>query len=519
MSDSVKPMVLIILDGWGHREQSQYNPTKNAHLPTLNYLFTHYPCTYLEASGRAVGLPKGQIGNSEVGHLHLGAGREVPQDLTRISDAVANSSFKKNPAFDQAIALAKKNNSTIHIMGLVSPGGVHSHVDQIMALIKLLGEQGVQQCLHAFLDGRDVPPRSAKNSLEQIEKLFQKLGTGQIASIIGRYYAMDRDNRWERTQIAYDLLTLGQAKYSAASAVEGLAAAYARNENDEFVQATLIHSSGGQPTILKDGDIVIFMNFRADRARQLCFALTDPQFNRFTRAKFPKLAAFITLTEYSPELQATVAYPPLSLNNTLGEFLSQQGLTQLRIAETEKYAHVTYFLNGGNETPFANEDRVLIPSPKVPTYDLKPEMSAIELTDKLVSAIANKNYDVIICNYANPDMVGHTGVESAANSAVETIDQCILRIWESLKKVGGELLLTSDHGNVELMFDEKNHQPHTAHTTNLVPFLYVGRTAKWRSVDNPSLMDVAPTLIYLLGLAKPQEMTGRNLLVLEQPAY
>jgi 2,3-bisphosphoglycerate-independent phosphoglycerate mutase len=513
MSTRPKPVALIILDGWGYRENSQHNPTKNAQTPTINYLFQHYPWTLLQASGRAVGLPDGQIGNSEVGHLHIGAGREVPQDLTRISDSVANGDFKHNPVLLSAIQYAKINQSRVHILGLLSPGGVHSHESHILGLIELLHQQGIsQQYLHAFLDGRDVPPRSAEKSLEAAENLYHQLGGGRVASLIGRYFAMDRDNRWDRIQIAYDLLTSGIAKFNAKTAVEGLRAAYARNENDEFVQATLICPEGSTPVTIQDKDVVIFMNFRADRARQLCFALTDPEFNAFQRKYFPQIGFFVTLTEYSQNLQSQVAYPPLSLKNTLGEFLAKQGLRQLRIAETEKYAHVTYFLNGGNEVPFPQEERILIPSPKVPTYDLKPAMSAVELTDRLVEVILKGAYDVIICNYANPDMVGHTGVEAAANEAVEVIDQCLQRIYESLKTQGGEMLITADHGNVEEMYDEKHHQPHTAHTTNLVPFLYVGRKAKWRHISNPSLMDVAPTLLYLLGLTPPVEMKGKNLL-------
>lgn len=514
---SPKPMVLIILDGWGYRESNEHNPTKNAHIPTLDYLFKHYPCTLLEASGRAVGLPEGQIGNSEVGHLHIGSGRQVPQDLTRINDAINDASFTQNPVLLSAILEAKRHNSAVHILGLLSPGGVHSHENHIIALMDLLNKHGIsRQYLHAFLDGRDVSPRSALASLTKIEQRYPSLGGSPIASLIGRYYAMDRDHRWERTQIAYDLLTAGRAQYTATSAVAGLEAAYARHESDEFVQATTIHAEGAAPITIKDGDTVIFMNFRADRARQLSFALTDPHFTEFKRAIMPKIRNFMTLTEYTPDLKAHVIYPPLSLKNTLGEFLADQGLRQCRLAETEKYAHVTYFLNGGNETPFCNETRILVPSPRVATYDLKPEMSAIELTDRLVETIEKGSYDVIVCNYANPDMLGHTGVEAAANQAVEVIDQCIQRVVDSLKKVGGELLLTSDHGNVEVMFDEKNQQPHTAHTTNRVPLLYVGRAATWAPVDNPSLMDVAPTFLYLMGLQPPPEMTGKILLRLKR---
>lgn len=510
-----KPMVLIILDGWGYRESSEHNPIKLATTPHIDKLFSQYPWTLLEASGKAVGLPVGQIGNSEVGHLHIGAGRPVPQDLTRINDAVEDGSFKKNPHFLAAIAAAKKNDATIHILGLVSPGGVHSQENQIQTLIQLLVEQGVKKhYLHAFLDGRDVPPQSAKPSLEKIEKLYRESGSGQIASIIGRYFAMDRDHRWDRTEKAYNLLTLGEAPYTAVTAVAGLEAAYARKEKDEFVQATTIHAADANPITLNDGDIIIFMNFRADRARQLSYAFTDPNFSSFKRKVTPKLNQYITLTQYASDLNAIVAYSPLSLKNTLGEYLSSQGLTQLRLAETEKYAHVTYFLNGGNEMPFPNESRHLIPSPKVPTYDLKPEMSAVELTDSFVEAIVSQSYDVIICNYANPDMIGHTGIETAAIKAVEVIDSCLGRIMEALEKVDGEALITADHGNIEEIYNEDIHQAHTAHTVNKVPLIYFGRAAKWLPVQNPNLQDVAPTLLYLIDLKEPQEMTGKNLLKL-----
>lgn len=517
MSISPKPMVLIILDGWGHCENGQHNPIKVASTPTFNDLYAHYPWTLLQASGSAVGLPDGQMGNSEVGHLHIGSGRKVPQDLPRINDAIQNSSFNNNPMFLQAIQKAKQNGSAIHILGLVSPGGVHSHENHIIALIELIAKHGIErQYLHAFLDGRDVPPRSAQISITRIEQLYQQLGRGQIASLIGRYYAMDRDQRWERTQIAYQLLTEGKAKYVASTASAGLENAYARGENDEFVQATSIHAIDAPAVAIENGDVVIFMNFRADRARQLSFALTEPNFNGFKREVKPALSEFITATEYASNLNALVAYPPISMKNTLGEFLSTQGLKQLRIAETEKYAHVTYFLNGGNEVAFANEARILIPSPKVATYDLQPEMSAIELTNQIVAAIEGSEFDVIICNYANPDMVGHTGVEMAAKKAVEVIDHCMSRLKASLQKVGGEALITADHGNIEQIYDEKTQQPHTAHTTNLVPLIYIGRAAQWQQVSNPSLDDVAPTLLYLMGLKPPVEMTGTNLLQLKE---
>ncbi len=396
---------------------------------------------------------------------------------------------------------------------MVSSGGVHSLDNHIAALIKLIASHGIKRhYLHAFLDGRDVPPQSAASSLAKIQRLYETLSSGNIASLIGRYYAMDRDNRWNRIQIAYDLLTQGKAIYSAPTALDGLKAAYERQETDEFVSATTIHLPNTLPTTIEDGDIVIFMNFRADRARQLCYALTDAQFTHFKREKFPFINRLVTLTEYTPKLTPYVAYPTPVLKNTLGEFLAVQGLRQLRLAETEKYAHVTYFLNGGQEKPFANEERILVPSPKVATYDLQPEMSAFELTDRLIAAIESKAYAVIICNYANADMIGHTGIETAAKKAVEVIDICLKRVLEVLQKNGGEALITADHGNIEEIYDAINQQPHTAHTTNLVPFIYIGRPAQWDSVTTPSLDDVAPTLLYLLGLTSPPEMTGKNLL-------
>ncbi len=506
-----KPIALIILDGWGHREESAHNPIQNAPTPAIDTLLTEYPHTLLQASGKAVGLPEGQMGNSEVGHLHIGGGRKVPQDLTRINNEIKSGEFAQNPVLLEAIKKAKKKKAAIHILGLISPGGVHSHEDQIKALIELISQHGIKNnYLHAFLDGRDTPPRSAKTSLEQITQLYTQLIGGQVASITGRYYAMDRDKRWERIAKAYALLTEGASDFHANTAVDALEMAYTRDENDEFVSPTTICADNDKPITINKGDIVIFMNFRADRARQLTQALTDKKFNSFKRHVFPKIREFITLTQYAKEIKAEVAYPPLHLINTLGEYIASQGLTQLRIAETEKYAHVTYFLNGGNEVPFENEDRTLIPSPKVATYDLQPEMSATELTDKLTAAIESQQYDVIICNYANPDMVGHTGKEEAANEAVHVIDGCMMRVLESLNIAGGEMLLTSDHGNVETMYDEQTGQPHTAHTNNLVPLLYVGRQAHF--IGQGALDDVAPTMCYLLNLPQPEEMTGHNLL-------
>ncbi len=507
-----KPIVLIILDGWGYTTETNHNPLRNVNTPCFDHLFAQYPHTLLQASGEAVGLPKGQMGNSEVGHLHIGSGRKVPQDLTRIDKAIKDGEFYKNTALLSAIETAKNNDKAVHILGLLSPGGVHSHESQLAAMIEMVHQQGVKKnYLHALLDGRDTPPRSALPSIEMISSLYQKLGSGQIASVVGRYYAMDRDKRWERTEKAYNLLTAGIAEYHSATAADALKQAYAHDENDEFVKPCSIHAADQNAITIEDGDVVIFMNFRADRARQLCYALTENEFKGFKRNVFPKIASLTTLTQYASDLEANVAFPPLQLHNTLGEYLATHGLTQLRIAETEKYAHVTYFLNGGAETPFSGEDRLMIPSPKVATYDLQPEMSALELTDKLINAITSKEYDVIICNYANPDMVGHTGNELAANHAVTVIDQCMQRIVDCLDEVGGEALVTADHGNIECMYNPETQQPHTAHTSNLVPLLYVGHQGHFNSKEG-ALDDIAPTLLHLLGFTPPQEMTGHNLL-------
>lgn len=512
-----KPIALIILDGWGERSEQTNNPTKNVKTPTIDALYRDYPHISLEASGQAVGLPDGQMGNSEVGHLHLGAGRKLPQDLVRINNAIENNELSKNPVLIDAIKTAKNKQSAIHVIGLLSPGGVHSHEDQLYALIKLIGANGIQKnYLHALLDGRDTPPCSAKNSLKRFDDLFKTLPGGKIASLIGRYYGMDRDKRWDRIQKAYDLLTLGASEYKAKTAEEALSLAYARNETDEFVIPTMITSDGTATTIQND-DVVIFMNFRADRARQLTQAFVEDNFTGFSRKERPKLSAFVTLTQYIEHPDLSVAFPPLSIKNTLGEYIANHGLSQLRIAETEKYAHVTYFFNGGLEPPFPNEDRLLIPSPKVATYDLQPEMSAYALTDQLIEAIESEKYDLIICNYANPDMVGHTGKTAAAEKAVHVIDQCLSRVLNALSSLGGEACITADHGNIEQMYDDKHEQPHTAHTTNLVPFIYVGRPAKATQAIG-ALDDVAPTVLYLLGLTQPTDMTGNVLLQLEKMA-
>lgn len=510
-----QPLVLIILDGFGNRPEQENNAVAQANTPFLDSLMQSSTHTLISGSGCDVGLPAGQMGNSEVGHLNIGCGRVVQQDFTRISSAIDQGEFAKNPVFVEAMNKAKNNGKAVHVLGLLSPGGVHSHEDHIAALFACAAAQGLQNIyMHAFLDGRDTPPRSAKPSLEKLEAKMQQAGVGRIASLIGRYYAMDRDNRWERVECAYNLLTQGKALRTAPSAVMGLEAAYAAGEDDEFVQATSIHTEDEKAITIAEGDVVIFMNYRADRAREITRALSDNHFTGFKRAVYPQLTELVSLTQYDAKFkQVTAAYPPLQHANCLGEVLSQHNLKQLRIAETEKYAHVTFFFNGGVEQPFAGEDRELIPSPKVATYDLQPEMSAPELTDKLVAAINSKNYAAIICNYANPDMVGHTGNLAATIKAIEAIDQCLEKVVTAAKAVGGEVLITADHGNAEKMFDEKTGQAHTAHTSDPVPFIYVGRNASICKTDG-ALADIAPTMLYLLGIDKPVEMSGEKILEL-----
>jgi 2,3-bisphosphoglycerate-independent phosphoglycerate mutase len=506
MSDK-QTRALLIFDGFGHRTDGADNAINQARTPCLNQLWDHYPHTLLAASGSAVGLPDGQMGNSEVGHLNLGAGRVVYQDLTRIDQAIESGAFSTNAVLCESIDQAIANDKAIHILGLLSPGGVHSHEQQLFAMIQLAASRGATKLYcHAILDGRDTPPKSALSSLEKLDDVFTDCSNGRTASIIGRFYAMDRDQRWERIEPAYQLYTQASSPFKADSATDALNAAYARGESDEFVQATSI----GDAVSFQDGDAVFFMNFRADRARQLTRSLTALDFNGFKRNVTPKVN-FVCLTEYDANFKTPVAFKPLSLANTLGEVLSTQGKTQLRLAETEKYAHVTFFFNGGVETPFEGETRKLVASPKVKTYDLKPDMSADELTDRLIDAIESKQYDVIICNYANADMVGHTGDMAATITAIETLDRCTDRIVSTLKQCGGEALITADHGNADVMFDEMTGQAHTAHTTNPVPLMYIGNQAT-AFKSQGALSDVAPTLLALLGLDKPKEMTGENLL-------
>ncbi len=502
-----KPLVLCILDGWGYRQDTQFNAIAQANTPNWDRLLTTASCGFLNTSGLAVGLPEGQMGNSEVGHMNIGAGRVVYQELTRISKSIADGDFFDNPVLVQAIDQAVQQDKAVHVMGLLSPGGVHSLDEHIIAALTLAAQRGAKRIyLHAFLDGRDMPPRSAQASIEKIEQTFEQLKVGRIATVVGRYYAMDRDKRWERTQAAYDLLTQGVALHQVDNALAGLAEAYARGENDEFVGATCI----GQAVPMVDGDSLLFMNFRADRARQISYPFVDDDFSGFVRATRPKLSHYVCLTHYQDSIQAPVAFKPSNLKNGLGEVLAAHGKTQLRCAETEKYPHVTFFFNGGRETVFEGEDRILVPSPKVATYDLQPEMSAPEVTKQLVNAVNSGLYDVIICNYANPDMVGHTGVFEAVVKAIEAVDTGLGQLVEAVQAAGGELLITADHGNAELTWDEQADQPHTAHTTGPVPLLYVGRQAALR--NGGALCDLAPTMLHLLGLAIPPEMTGNSLI-------
>lgn len=509
---SRKTSLLLILDGWGHREETEYNAIHAADSPNWDRLWQDRAHTLVDTSGLSVGLPAGQMGNSEVGHMNLGAGRVVYQSLTRIDKDIESGDFDENPVLTAAIDRAVQSDTALHVFGLLSPGGIHSHEDQIIAMLELALRRGAETLyLHAFLDGRDTPPRSAEASLLRAEKLLRDSGKGRIASIVGRFYAMDRDQRWDRVQPAYELLTEGKAEFTHADSRSALQAAYARDEDDEFVQATKIQAEDDPDALIGDGDVVVFMNFRADRAREITRAFVDDDFDGFERRERPLLGEFVMLTEYAADIDAACAYPPEKLDNVFGAYLASQGKTQLRIAETEKYAHVTFFFNGGREEPFENEDRELIPSPKVKTYDLQPEMSAVELTDKLVEAIESGRYDAIICNYANGDMVGHTGDFEASVKAVEAVDRCLGRIVSAIESNGGNLLVTADHGNVEMMVDPKTGQPLTSHTNGPVPLVYVGG-GELEFRGEGSLCDLAPTMLFLMGLEVPKEMTGQVLL-------
>jgi len=499
-----RPVMLAILDGFGWREDKPDNAIRLAHMPNFDRLWATCPHALLRTSGLDVGLPEGQMGNSEVGHMNIGAGRVVMQELPRISLAATDGSLAKTPAMVALIAHLKQSGGTCHLMGLVSPGGVHSHQDHAVALARTLAAAGVPVAAHAFMDGRDTPPESGRDYLRAFQAALPE--GARIATVCGRYYAMDRDKRWDRVSKAYAALTEGEGT-AFANAAAAMDASYAAGVTDEFVIPTVIGGYKG----MRDGDGVLCFNFRADRVRELLGALTDPAFAGFPRSRLIHFAALAGLTQYSDELATRfdALFPPETLANTLGQVVSRAGLKQLRIAETEKYAHVTYFLNGGEETPNPGEDRIMVPSPKVATYDLQPEMSAPEVTDKVVAQIDSGKYDLIVLNFANPDMVGHTGILAAAIKAVETVDTCLGRILAAVQAQGGALLVTADHGNCELMRDEKTGEPYTAHTTNPVPVVLAGSSAK--SLHNGRLADIAPTLLALMGLPRPAEMTGRPL--------
>ncbi len=496
----------MILDGWGHSEAADDNAISLANTPCWDGLWLNAPHCLLETSGESVGLPAGQMGNSEVGHMNIGAGRIVYQDFTRVGKAIENGSFFSNPALCGGVDRAIASGGAVHVMGLLSPGGVHSHEDQFLATVRLAAQRGARRIfVHAFLDGRDTPPRSAGPSIDRMQALLDSLEHAAFGVVSGRYYAMDRDQRWPRVRLAYEALAGARAEHRAATAAEALQQAYGRGEGDEFVLPTVVD---GFPGIL-DGDAVLFVNFRADRARELTQAFVQQPFAGFPRTPL-NLAGFVCMTEYLAGLPVDVAFPSEALPEIMGEILARNGLSQLRIAETEKYAHVTFFLNGGREEPFAGEERILIPSPHVATYDLQPEMSAPEVAAALDGAIRSGRFDVIFCNLANPDMVGHTGSLAAATKAVEAVDDCLAVVCRALDETGGELLVTADHGNVEQMCDRMSGQAHTAHTTNRVPLVFAGREASM--AEHGSLRDIAPTMLYLLGLPQPQEMTGRALL-------
>ena len=504
-----KPLLLLILDGWGHRAETANNAIALAELPHWRRLLAEFPHTLVHTEGRFVGLPDGQMGNSEVGHMNIGAGRVVYQDLTRIDAAIEDGSFQSNAELLAACQAAISGNTTLHLMGLISPGGVHSHERHVLAMIAMAARLKVPRvAVHAFLDGRDTPPRSAEASLRLLASACVAAGNARIATVTGRYYAMDRDQRWERVQPAYVAITDAVSNYRFDDPLAALAAAYARGENDEFVLPSVI----GDGARVADGDALVFMNFRADRARELTACFVVPDFSGFTRPRALHLARFVCLSQYDVNLPAPVAFGSDDLHNTLSEVLAAHGLTQLRIAETEKYAHVTFFLSGGRETPEPGEDRVLVPSPKVATYDLQPEMSCPELTARLCEDIRAQRHDVIICNIANPDMVGHTGMLAAAIQAAQAVDVALGAIRAALHEVGGEMLVTADHGNLEMMVDPVSGEPHTAHTVGPVPLVYFGRNALVR--DGGSLCDIAPTLLYLLGLQAPAQMTSKSLVEL-----
>jgi 2,3-bisphosphoglycerate-independent phosphoglycerate mutase len=509
MTNRPRPVVLCVLDGWGFRKDASDNAVTRAKAPNFRQAWDKWPHALLDASEEYVGLPKGQIGNSEVGHMNLGAGRVVFQDLPMIDRAIAQGKLAKNLALNDLIAKLKQSAGTCHIMGVASPGGVHAHQDHMVALARIVAAAGVPVAVHGFLDGRDVPPQSSDQQIAKFNSDLSRIMGAKLATLCGRYYAMDRDKRWERVQKSYDLLVNGTGT-AASDPVAAIKASYAASVHDEFVLPVNLNGYTG----MKDGDGILFANFRADRAREILLALLDPKFDGFTRSKTIRFAAAAGMVEYSDHLNTLMPalFPPKIIDNGLGEIMAKAGLKQLRIAETEKYPHVTFFFNGGREEPYTGEDRIMVPSPKVATYDLQPEMSADGVTDKVVAAIDSGTYDFIVLNYANPDMVGHTGMFDAAVKAVETIDRNLARLFSAVEKQGGIVLLTADHGNCETMHDASTNGPHTAHTLERVPVVLINAPASVKSLHDGKLADVAPTLLQLMGMPKPGVMDGVSLL-------
>ena len=510
---SKKPTVLMILDGYGLNDRHDGNAVYEAKTPVMDSLMAEYPFVKGNASGLAVGLPDGQMGNSEVGHMNMGAGRIVYQELTRITKEINDGDFFKNEALLAAMKNAKDNDSAIHFMGLLSDGGVHSHNTHLYGLLEMAKREGLKKVyVHCFLDGRDTPPASGKGYIEELQAKMNEIGVGEIGVVSGRYYAMDRDNRWDRVELAYKALTQGEG-VKGTDAAQAVQASYDNEKTDEFVLPTVIEKDGKPVASVQDHDSVVFFNFRPDRAREITRAFCDDDFKGFEREKKLDLT-FVCFTNYDDTIQnKMVAFNKVQLHNTFGEYLAEHDMTQVRIAETEKYAHVTFFFNGGVEEPNKGEDRILVKSPKVATYDLQPEMSAPQVCDKLVEAIRSDKYDVVIINFANPDMVGHTGVEAAAVKAVETVDECVGRAVEALKEVNGQMFICADHGNAEQLVDYETGEPFTAHTTNPVPFILVNADPKYTLKEGGCLADIIPTLIELMGMEKPEEMTGESLLI------
>lgn len=502
-----KPVMLMILDGWGIAKPSATNAASAAKTPHLDSYFSQYPHTQLQASGLAVGLPEGQMGNSEVGHLNIGAGRIIYQELTRITKAIEDGDFFTNPVLVEVMEKVKAEDKALHFMGLLSDGGVHSHITHLLALVKMAKEKGLTKVfVHPFLDGRDVGPSTALIYIDQLEKAMAEIGVGKIATVSGRYYAMDRDKRWERVERAYKAIVMGDG-VAASSAHDGVEASYAKGVTDEFVEPLVVKDVNGK---VEAGDGIVFFNFRPDRAREITRALNDKDFDGFTRPESARPVNYVCMTQYDATIEAPIAFPPVKHEDTLGQVLAKAGINQLRIAETEKYAHVTFFFNGGVEAPNPLEERVLIPSPKVATYDLQPEMSAEEVTQALLAELDKDKFSAIILNFANPDMVGHTGVVEAAVKAMEKVDDCAGRIVEKVLSLDGVVCITADHGNLEKMVDEITGQPHTAHTTNPVPFIVVSN--RKLALHEGKLCDIAPTLLELLNIQQPEAMTGSSLL-------